>query len=412
MMRMKKRNGSRRRSRAGVLSVVAALTLVAAACSDGGGSDGDSQGKTLEHLTVGSTTFSTHVDPFYPEAASATGLGVETLMKLGPDGSLQPNLAESFDQPDPRTYVYTLRKGVKFWDGNELTADDVVNALDYYRRDGSAAAYLFGPNVASIKATDQHTVEIKLKEVDASWEYTLAGASTGIFEKAFQEEHGEAFGKPGTLTMGTGPWKIDSLDPTQGWEMSANEHYWGGAVPIKRLSGKYFSDESSMALAFRAGEIDVAFPLDAKAFEATSGSKVLSVPSADAGLLSMNTKVEPWDDVHVRRAVAYALDRTDIIAAAGGTATPLTTVIPPSLLVPLASEAEVDKLVKSLPKYDFSLDKARQEMAMSSYPDGFSSVLAIQSSNSEVGQVIVDELKKIGIKAPKGEHCFESPETM
>ena len=73
-----------------------------------------------------------------------------------------------------------------------------------------------------------------------------------IFEAKFAEDHKGTFGKPGTLVMGTGPWIVDSLDPTTGAEFSANPHWWGGKVPIQHISYKIFATETSLASAMRA----------------------------------------------------------------------------------------------------------------------------------------------------------------
>jgi peptide/nickel transport system substrate-binding protein len=225
---------------------------------------------------------------------------------------------------------------------------------------------------------------------------TYVGA---IFEKKFQDEHKEDMGKPGTLIMGTGAWKFDSLDPTRGVEMSAFDGYWGGKPQIRRISVKFFSDEQSVALAFRAGQVDVAFPEDVRAFSATSGAKVLSVPNCAQGFFAMNTKSTPFADVHVRRAVAYAVNRRDVIAAAGASYQPDYTMIPPIQLRSIASKAQVDALIKSLPKYEFNLAKARQELAKSAYPNGFTADFNTVQYGSYViaAQAIAGNLAKIGI---------------
>src|SRR5262249_11332070 len=161
------------------------------------------------------------------------------------------------------------------------------------------------------------------------------------------------------LIMGTGPWKIDSYDPTTGGELSANPRWWGGKVPIQHISVKFFSDETSMALAFRAGDIDVCFPRDGRAFASTSGAKITaSVPQDAEGYFTMNTRIAPWSDVHVRRAVAYAINRADFVKAYGGFSTPVTTFIPPAGLLQIGTKSQVDRLVKSLPQYPYSLAKA------------------------------------------------------
>jgi peptide/nickel transport system substrate-binding protein len=171
--------------------------------------------------------------------------------------------------------------------------------------------------------------------------------------------------------MGSGPWKVDSFDPTKGADLSANPDWWGGEAPIQHISLTLFASETSEALAFRAGEIDWAPQINSpRAFASASGAKLQSVPSCGNGFFGMNINDPGWNDVHVRRAVAYALNRTDIIAANGGYAQPIYTLTPPSLLSNVASQCQINGLLGSLPLYQYNLTKARQEMAESAYPHG------------------------------------------
>ncbi len=178
---------------------------------------------------------------------------------------------------------------------------------------------------------------VTLKHPDAAWKYTLAYPGV-IFEKKFQEEHPTTMGQPGVLLEETGPWKVDSFDPTTGIELSANPYWWGGTVPVQHISVKFFSDETTEALAMRAGEIDIAFPADGEAFTSTSGVKAVPWPYPNnIGYFGMNTMQKPWSDIHVRRAVAYVLNRAAIITANGGptSGTPVDTFIPPQALMTL-----------------------------------------------------------------------------
>jgi peptide/nickel transport system substrate-binding protein len=201
--------------------------------------------------------------------------------------------------------------------------------------------------------------------------------------------------------MGTGPWRIDSLDPTKGAEVSANPHWWGGKVPIQHISLQFFASETSEALAFRAGQIDLDPQIgNPQSFAATSGATLLTTPSCGNAFFGMNTQARGWNDIHVRRAVAYTLNRTDIIAAHGGYATPIYTLTPPQLLRSVASQSQISALLGSLPLYPHNLAKAQQEMAQSAYPHGFTTtVLAYNYGNTlNVFQVIAAELAKIGIR--------------
>jgi peptide/nickel transport system substrate-binding protein len=137
-----------------------------------------------------------------------------------------------------------------------------------------------------------------------------------------------------------------------------------------------------------------------RGFEAAASAKTVSVASCGQSNMSMNTQVAPWNDVHVRRAVAYALNRADIIKASGAPGTPLEMIIPPTLLRTLGSAADVNALIKSLPLHPYNLARARREMAQSKYPNGFSAEFDTYTygGSKEEMQVVAAQLAKIGIK--------------
>jgi peptide/nickel transport system substrate-binding protein len=378
-----------------VIAALAAFSMAASACS--GGDSSESKGGS-DHLRVGMVGIDiSSIDPARGFALSVDSYVLEFLMKLSPTGKVEPNLAESVDQPDPTTYVYHLRDDVTFSNGNPLTADDVVNSLDYARdpKFPDSAKYSM---VKSVEAQDDQTVVVTLNEPSASWEYTSATAGY-IFEKKFQQENKKDFGKPGVGVIGTGPYVVDTLDPTTGVEFSANPDYWGGDVPISKVTMTIFADETSEALAFRAGEVDIVFPADPRGFESAAATELVTVPGTKQGLFTINVQVAPWDDVHVRRAVAYALNREEIINVSGGGATPDYTVIPPAQLQSIASESDVDALVDSLPTYEYDLDKAKEELAQSAFPDGFEAVLETYKYGSFVktSEAIAGQLSEIGL---------------
>jgi peptide/nickel transport system substrate-binding protein len=372
---------------------VALLALSAAAS----GSSGSRSAIPLLKVGLAGDTIPV-LDPGRAEGAHmATALSLETLMKHGSGSAVVPNLAVSVTHPNAETYIYRLRNGVKFWDGRLLTANDVANALNYYRYRGftTSSAYT---SVRDIKATGKLTVQVTLKHRDASWQF--GPPVTGeIFEKAFQDAHKTTMGQPGTLIMGTGPWMPVSFDPLTGLELAANPHWWGGAVPIQHISIKLLSDDTSASLAMRSGAIDVVPVVTIPQPYTSTGSTVVSVPGCNLAIFTMNTKAAPWSDVHVRRAVAYAINRTEIVHALGASATPVSTVIAPSQLASIASQAQVKSLLASLPSYPFNLAKARAELAKSAYPHGFtaSTVSYPAPPYTTINQAIAGQLQTIGI---------------
>jgi peptide/nickel transport system substrate-binding protein len=385
-----------------VLAVVATAALAGPAVV-GASADATRSAAAIPLLRIGSTLAPTTIDPTkHLNANIVNQLALDTLLKLTPSERLEPSLATSWKQTSPVTYVYQLRHGVKFWDGKELTSADVAYSLDYEGRPGNVGAFGKFANFKSATASGLYTVVVRLTAPNAGWQYTPAFPQAGIFEKAFALAHPGTFGEPGTLTMGSGPWEVTSLDPTTGVELSANPSWWGGKVNVQKISIAYFSSETSLAIAMRAGQIDFDPQVGApKSFASTADVHILTSPnSCSVGFFSMNVQAAPWSDVHVRRAVAYAIDRTSVIAANGGYATPNYTFIPGGALSGIASQAQINGLLASVPHYAFSLAKAKQELAKSAYPHGFSATTLNYNLGNSVNiiQVIDADLAKIGIK--------------
>jgi peptide/nickel transport system substrate-binding protein len=376
--------------------VAASAGLVISSCAQNSASTAPASG-VIQHLSVGLTFNETSVDPAQNIGGGAMFGAFESLYKYGPGGRLEPDLAVSESHPSPTVYIYNLRRGVKFWDGSEMTSADVVNALQWEAQPANSTSADL-TSLKTVTAKGPYTVVVTLAAPNAAWNTELAAVGF-IFEKKFQEEHLKTMGQPGVLAEGTGPFKIDSLDPSSGIELSANPHWWGGKVNIRHVSIKFFSDETSQDLAFRAGEIQVAFPSEVKTFTSVTGVGVKSVPALSEGYFGMNVKLPPWNNIYVRRAVAYALDKQAIIAANGTPAKVATDLIPPNELGLIASPSQVNTLLKSLPSYPYSVAKAKAELARSPYPHGFtaSTLTTSYSSYEPVDEVIVYDLKQIGI---------------
>jgi len=387
---------------AAIGAVLLGSCALAACSASSPGSPGQSaSGSTIPQFTVGFDPAPTTLNYDSSNIGyQLGGLALEPLLIAEKSGKLEPWLAQSWKQASPTTYVYNIRHGVKFSDGDTLTATDVAFSLNYYRKAGSLDAYNFPTTLKSITATGPYTVTVTLTKPDAAWAVVPAGDPLGIFEKKFFEAHGSKFGQPGTGVMGTGPWEFTSYNGTTSAELKANPHYWRGKVNIKKVSVQFFSSETSEALAYRDGEIDLAFPIDNKAFASTAGAQLTTVPSyAVQGGFYMNVLQKPWNNLHVRLAVAYALDRPALIAAWGGYASPVYQFLSAGLLENIGSSSQVNSVLTSVPTYPYSLAKAKAEMAQSPYPHGVNATVSVEGAGSypNVSQAIAAELARIGI---------------
>jgi ABC-type transport system substrate-binding protein len=386
------------------LVVAFAVVLTTACAVVAARSDAASSGMraTIPLLTIGDTASVSSLDGTKVLNARAVNvLGLETVMAFDKNGKLVPWLAQKVTENARGTiYAYDLRKGIKFWDGNELTAADVANSWNYARYPGSQIAEGYGA-VRSIVAKNRYTVVVTLKHPDALWQFTPAENTALVWERSFQDAHKTTFGQPGTLAMGTGPYKFDSLDPTSGAELSANTKYWRGRPLFDHISIKFFKDETSEALAFRGGAIDLTgLPVgDGLGFSSTANTTLYRIPSCGIVSIAMNSSRTPWNDIHVRRAVADAVNRSDLIKAKGGYAVPWTTFMTPTMMQTAWSQPQIKTLLASLPNTKYNLAKAKQEMAQSSVPNGFSETWDEPpvSNLAVVAEALAGQLKAIGI---------------
>jgi peptide/nickel transport system substrate-binding protein len=317
---------------------VAACALLAAACGRSAGSAGSStsgnisptQGlvaataagtKTVPPITWAVYRDVNSLDPIYafdyPEN-TADSLMCESLLRQTPNGSLQPGLA-TVSNPSPTTMVFTLRPGVKFWDGHPVTPADVVYSLDRNTDPKLGGFYpLVFNRVKSIAATGSTQVTITLKQPDYWLQGELASMPGIIIEKAFAQKQGKNYGTPAGSIMCTGAYMFKSWNPGVGVVAVANPHYWNSSVKplVGQITIKGAPDISSFTSGMLTGAIqgDYAFALPTlDQLKASSAVKVYQGPgwSTDAFIVSSFKGV--LGSVGVRRALSLALNRRGII---------------------------------------------------------------------------------------------------
>lgn len=338
---------------------------------------------------------------------TASSLAVEALFTTGPNLELRPLLASGFSQPDPTHYVIQLRPGVKFWDGTPLTVDDVVYSITRNQDEelGSPIGFLF-EKVESVKAKGTNRIEITLSEPEPSFPQILTLPQ--VVSKKYTEAQGDGYGGPGSKVkvLGTGPYKVTAFTTGGGVSLVRNEAYWGEKPKVKAVTLKYFEDPQTMLLAARGEEIDGAFgfPLS----EADTWNSVGSLETQfnkENGLssifLSLDMESEPWSDIHVRRALAYCADTAGYTKAfLSDQANPATSPIPQGQWSDVASESETAAIYKAIPQYPYSIAKAKEELAKSAFPNGFSADLPYNNAFPEIGKALVSlsqSMKQIGV---------------
>ncbi len=241
------------------------------------------------------------------------GLLFDALVKKDEHFEMQPWLATSWAQPDPLTWVFHLRDGVRFEDGRPLTAEDVTWTIDSLI-DGSLLSSKSGAfsHVARADATDRLTVTIHMKSPDASLLFNLSDGLFGVVPKGSGKDFGFA-------PVGSGPFRFVSAEQDKDVIVERNPNYWGPAPKIGRVRFTVIPDAVTVALELEKGSVDIAsneLTLDlVHALESRPGLKVETGEGSPVMYLNFNVTHGPLADERVRQAIACAIDRQAIVDA-------------------------------------------------------------------------------------------------
>lgn len=338
------------------------------------------------------------------EGNVAITLGYEGLLAYDFQGKLQPLLAQSWSQLDPLTYVYKLREGVKFWDGTTLTPDDVVFSFNRVLDPKTKSQWApFLTSVDIVKVTGANEVTVKLRSPDPLFSAAPAFACRIVSRKFVAANAGD-FGMSSSKTMGTGPYTFTEFTPSESVTAVRNKHYWGHSAKFAQITLQTISDQSALQLAVRSRSVDGTFRLSLDQLPAWKDMQAVRVHLAqDLEITACSSDITqtPWNDLHVRRAVAYAFDRKGIVEAVyGGYGEVAPSIVPYAQWVDVQSNDEVKHFYASLTQYSFDLQKAKNELAQSSVPNGFSLTTFTTDSlpnRLHIAESLSQNLKQIGI---------------
>ncbi|UQX89003.1 ABC transporter substrate-binding protein [Jatrophihabitans telluris] len=278
----------------------------------------------------------------------------EPLMALQPDFSVKPGLAENVTQPDSKTMVFTIRRGVTFWDGTPLTAADVAFSLqrNLDPRNTPVGGALFR-SVAAIKATGPLQVTVTFVRHDAQFLNTMASVSSAISEKAFVERAGKNYGSPRAGVMCTGPFKFGKWAAGDRIVLARNDQYWSTKAKAKEFDFVFFTDDSTLTSALLAGQIDGTYeaPLGSiDTLRKASGGKLYYGPSTQSLSIGPVSATGPAADPRVRRALDLAIDKPSLIKnVLHGAGSPLRTFTPQLTWAGDPAKAVYDQGYQGLP---------------------------------------------------------------
>ena len=315
------------------------------------------------------------------------------MAKAMPDNPMFPSLAESWKvSPDGRVYDFTLRKGVKFHNGDPLTSEDVKFTFERYK--GTAAAML-KERVAAFETPGPLQVRVRLKNPwpDFLTFYLAASGAGWIVPKKHIEKVGDDAYKK--APVGAGPYKFASFTPGVELVFEASDQYWRKAPNVKRLVFKAIPDEATRLAALKRGEIDVVYSVRGELAEELQRSPgltlkptVIQAPQWISMLDQWDPK-SPWHDRRVRLAANLAVERKAINQAITLGHSKITHSLIPSTF----------DFYWQPPAYAFDPAQAKKLLAEAGYPNGFDAGdYYMDVAYANVQEIVANYLQQIGIK--------------
>lgn len=361
-----------------------AFTIALSGCSGDKESEGSSQ------ITIGiPQDIEDSLDPHQALAAGTREVlfnVFEGLYKPDSNGDLVPALASDCKiSEDGTTYTFILRDGVTFHNGNPVTVEDVKASIqkcaDATDHEPLVAAY---SNIASIETDGDKTIVISLKEADTDF---LANMTTAIVPKDVTDI--------ASNPIGTGPYRYVSRSPQENIVLEKNEDYWGEKANIERVVFKVCANPDTIVMDLEGGSIDMFARLTPQQAEQLSDKyEVLEGTMNLVQALYLNHDVKPFDDIRVRQALCYAVDKQKVMEfVSDGKGTAIGSSMFPSF-----GKYYMEELSDA---YQTDLTKARELLNEAGYPDGFSMTLTVPSNYTqhvETAQVLKEELKQIGVE--------------
>jgi peptide/nickel transport system substrate-binding protein len=333
------------------------------------------------------TSFDPHIGKETP-AVTVTQHIFDTLVDVDSvSNELIPQIAEKWEQLSPTAYRFFIRKGVKFHDGTELTAEDVKFSLE--RAATTPAVAYVADFIAGVTVENTYQVIVNTKAPYGPALRNLAIPFTAIIPKAsFQANPDRFIQQP----IGSGPYKFVSWRQGDSVQMEAFADYYAGAAKTKNLVMRVIPEASQRTIALETGEIDLAYDIitnDLKIVEANKNLTLFKAPGLSCTYISLNLRKKPFDNKLVRQAITHAIDRQLIVdTVMSGTGRPADAIIAPAVYGYFSTGVD---------KYDPAL--SRQLLAQAGYPNGFSTTLWVNNSTERVSicQAVVEMLREVGV---------------
>ena len=385
-----------------LLALFLALVMVGAVlpgCGDGSKDPGGqgNNGETGEPVKGGEITvgiaqdLDDSLDPHQTVAAGTREVLFnifEGLVKPNSDGEMIPAVAEKYTlSEDGTTYTFTLRDGVKFHNGQTVTAEDVVYSIN---RCAAVPEGQEKPLVAafsavrSVEALDEKTVTVTIAQRDLEF---ISYMTAAIIPAGYADQ--------ATAPVGTGPFRFVSRTPQENFIMERFEDYWGTPAWLDKVTYKICENADALVMNLNGSSIDLCAHLtSAQAAQLNSNFKVLEGTMNLVQAIYLNNQAKPFDNQLVRQALCYAIDRQgimDMVADGHGTAVG-------SSIYPAFTKYFLPELVD---KYPHSVEKAKELLAQAGYPNGFDMTISVPNNyqpHMDTAEVVAEQLREAGIR--------------
>ncbi len=345
-------------------------------------------------LVIGVPLEPPHLDPTSGAAAAIDEITYanlfEGLTRLTPNGTVAPSLAQDWSvSPDGLSWTFRLKHGVTFSDGTPFNAETVRFSLIRIVAEGSTNAQkaLFAP-IRAVDVVDDHTIIIRLSRPVANLPYLLAWGDAAMVSPASAATNG-------TAPVGTGPYRLGRWQRGGELELVRRENYWGRAPQTQQLTFRFIGDPAAAFAAVRAGDVDAFpnYPAPETLNELKRDPSLVVTQGLSEGkvIMAMNNARAPFNDIRVRRALSYAIDRRAIIdGAMFGFGQPIGSHY----------SRQAQGYVDLTARYPHNVDKARQLLAEAGYPNGLDVTLRIppRPYARRSAEVLVSQLATAGVR--------------
>jgi peptide/nickel transport system substrate-binding protein len=359
------------------------------------GPDGAATKAVKDIWVVGQSDEPGTLDPpnYWTTADSAIGAHIfDTLVDIqGPDLQMVGIIAERWENPSPTVWRFHLRQGLKAHDGGELKAEDVKYSLEL-AMDPKSKTHGYATEITNVIVVDPLTVDIVTQEPTAA---LLVNLSTlFIAPRAARERLGsEAFG---TQPVGTGAYKLVNWQRGQQLELEANPDWWRGPPQPRRLIFRFLKDPATRIAELRTGGVDIVYGIPVPELAALASSpdtQLIQAKGARTIAYPFNTQRPPFDDLRVRQAMNYAVDREGIVKTIlEGNASVLTGPFGSGML-------GYDPAQKPWP---YDPPKARELLAQAGYANGVEASWTVTDGvflkDREIAEAVTGQLAAVGIK--------------